>query len=88
MIALLIANPALQRIKARGAFTTATTVTLRRWQDLEGASWWCERHWQESNRPYRRRVHVEDHTATFEFSSTEAAMEFLLTYGSHAKAGT
>lgn len=82
--AIFEALPVVQRLRARDDFVATTVVSLRRWNQLEEASWWCERHWRDYDRQYRRRVRLADCQATFEFPSTPDAAAFLLKFGASA----
>ena len=84
MRAVMAALPTIQRLKAKDNFVAKVVVPLRDWDELDAASWWCERHWRDYDRQYRRRVRVADREATFEFPGTEDATEFLVKFGASA----
>lgn len=82
---MLRANPILKRLQERDDFVASVAVALHRWDDLEEASWWCVEQWRGHNRQSRRRLDVAQRAATFEFSCSEFAIEFLLAFGAVAK---
>jgi hypothetical protein len=73
-------------LQAREDFLTTVAVSLRSWDDLEEASWWCVRQWREQNRQSRRRLDGGSRRATFEFGRSDFAIEFLLKFGAAAQA--
>ena len=83
--AFTASNPVVQSLRAKDAFVATDIVTLRRWDELDEASWWCVRQWRDYDCQYRRRVRAEDCQATFEFPNAEDAMVFLLKFGGSAK---
>jgi hypothetical protein len=83
--AIFDAMPVMQELRAKDNFNATVAVSLRDWDQVHAASWWCERHWQCSRRQYRRRVNSDKQSAVFEFPHADEAMEFHLKYGSTAR---
>ena len=78
-------NPYFARDRSREDFVAAVVVTLRDWDERDPATWWCELHWRESDRKYRRRIKASEEKALFEFPDIDEAMEFHLRFGSCAR---
>ena len=85
VLAKIRANPVVQRLQAKDDFLATVAVSLRDWAQWEQAVAWCERHWEKSDRQYRRFLFVGSRTARFEFPGENEAIEFLLKYGARAE---
>ena len=74
-----------KKLNAKSDFIATVVVALRIWDELDEASWWCERLWQTSRRPYRRTTNSDDQSAIFEFPDAEEAADFFIRFGSTAR---
>ena len=78
-------NPYFAREKAREDFIATVAVTLKNWDERDRATRWCDWHWRNSDRKYRRRIRASEETAVFEFPDIDEAMEFHLRFGAKAR---
>jgi hypothetical protein len=81
LAANFVANPIIQRLRAKQDFVAIATIRLRRWEQLDAASWWCECRWRNHDRQYRRLVRVANCLADFQFPREDDAIEFLMMFG-------